>query len=249
MATVFPNIAHCTYKNSFLQRVLVEFQYESISSQKSNLLSNVWEKYFGQIITEKQRSDFFSVEGTRIKKQDESVRILLQQGICILQVEIEHYKSFNDSILSYVELLKSFLSEINCSLIKVTIRKINLWPFNIKEGKELTPNAVLKTILSNNLLNNKDKKKLFDDIDNIYTLSLKENDTCVEIKFGYLQMSSDIELSRVVLDTSAIIDFNPPVNTQELTRTKFDELNHLLFNVYHWCVNPMIINLMKGDSK
>ena len=155
---------------------------------------------------------------------------------------------------TFLESGEKFLDLIRVEeLQKLSIRKINMWPYKNLTGNNTAKEVLLRKIFSSDLLegislsSSEDIAQIFWNKDfNNDKEGLQEK---VSIKFGFIsknknEATNNLPPNIIILDTT-IERTDTEKNTVIDTLT---QMNQTLFDAYHWCVNQNIIHLMEGKE-
>lgn len=247
----FAFVPHKQYNNTFLQSVLLEFNFKPISnSDKDSDFRSRLENYlystFGLKLQENTEALFWK-EGISISRKDNISRWVFSNGCVIANIGVKDYVSFVDSILPQAFKMRTFLLKV-MQIDKVEdlhVRKINVWQFHTNNGKDFKVEDIRKSVFSNNLLREKTNCELDEyekSIQNFKKIKFTSNSYDVLIRHLYKRNSTFFSL---FLDTESILKDKIEINNIE---NKLIELNDILFNTFHWCVNKPIISIMEETN-
>ena len=244
----FTKIEHCIYKNTFLQNTLLNFHFDNIlKDRKEDDIKKDFRKFvekrFGLNIDDSKEQSLSL--GIRIVSSDQSTMLTFQSDRCLIRVGREQYKSFEQSILPLIDVVKDYITNVAKKQIleSFSIRKINVWP--IQTFKDVTlADILLKKIFSSELLS-----------DDSFNAQLPENrgvtnwqkekqfcidDAILKLKYGF--NCKDDRNILIILDT--VIE---TTTSSELDKINFTHYDEIMFDSYHWAVNSDIVNLMQKD--
>lgn len=238
------------YANTFLQNVLVEWSYtvqnDSISLKDTNEF--LYEKFHLKLATPQVS---FPIT---ISSKDNSINLYFGNEAVRLRVRVNAYKGF-ESLHSFLEFGKDFLALMQINEVqKLIIRKVNMWPYKNLRGNNTAKEVILRKIFSTDLLEGISLPSSEDISQIFWTKNFdNSNDECqekVNIKFGFLlnneELPNNLPKDIIVLDTT--IERNATIRRDAILDV-LSQMNQILFDSYHWCVNQNIIDLMKEDLK
>lgn len=246
----FVNKDYRIYPITFLQNVIVECYYTSsgkVNEEKRNKLLGFFKESFN--ITLPQDALTLPVA---IVAKGHAVNMSFGFDAFKLRVGVKEYKGFN-TFNSLLEGGLDFLNILQVPMINsLKIKKINIWPYEIPEGRNTGKDILLQKIFSKDLLSGSKlnfsqnenltqwmNEKVFspEELDGINSLSLK---------YGFLSGEKSNKGS-IILDS--VIEHKEIVELSKVNQVLID-VNQVLFDAYNWSVNPKIIEFMerKGEG-
>lgn len=253
----FEFIAHTprkVYKNTFLQNVFISVRFDKINRNSiPNDFYEKWDKYIRTTFNNLEpQSDFFD-NPVSISREDGVFTIFLSNGLVGAVIGAKDYRSFVDNVLPQLYKLRTFLKDvlnspkINC----LSVRKVNIWQFNSNDKITINQEKLRKSIFSSLFLNKKANGKLDEDekrIPFMHKYNWVDDDTKnqVIVRTIFLPRRHDGAFAQI-LDTEAL--FCEKDITLEQLEGKSIELNDILYDLYHWCVNTRILDIMEDNNK
>lgn len=244
----FKQMPHIVYANTFLQNVLVEWTYcseiKDIDIEKTN-----------NFLLEKFNLRLNPVEvhlPINISSKTQPIKLSFGEKIFKLNIKVSAYRGFA-SLHSFVTFGEEFMNLMQVNEVqRLAIRKINAWPYKNVRGVNTPKEIILKKIFSKELLEGIDLHPSGNASPIFWNKEFRNtsNKEKVDVKFGSLlseaNLLSDLSNDIIILDT--LVERNVNLETNFILNT-LDQMNQVLFDVFHWSVTPSIIDIMKGDMQ
>lgn len=235
------------YKNTFLQRVLVKFDFNPIDSKNEKAINIKWIQYVGNNFNKLHPTSCFCDRTVKISRNDGLCSFIYNRSSITAIIGAKNYRSFIDDVIPIIYKMKVFLKtvvEVD-RVNSITVRKINIWQFNANKKQNVVANEVSKSIFSKDFLKTKSteiKDENEKKIQNFRRYEWKEGDReCIARTVFYPKNENGNVIQ--ILDTEAItlktILFN---DIEEETQC----LNNILYEFYFWSVNDAIVKFMEG---
>lgn len=246
----FEHKEHEVYANTFLQSIGVEYHYGSKSK-------GIRPESINRFMKDKFKLDIdFSKMSfpINISSKDHLVKMSFGETVFKLQVKVNAYAGFS-TLYPFLETGKNFMSLIKEDNVKkLAIRKINMWPYKNVRGANTAKEIILKKIFSKELLEGINAASLGNTSsvmwDKVFENKNDDIQEKINIKFGFLfpenNLLNDVPDDILILDTS--IEQDVDLDSASIINS-LKEMNQVLFDAYHWSVNPSIIDIMKGGNK
>lgn len=240
----FDTVERKIYPRTFLITVFVVLNYNKVL-EPNDVIARIpafLKDYFNLEIspTEEEFNSGFAING-----QNHS--FLFSRGSLGVKSVGTNYVSFKETMTPLVYLLTSFLKNVLTitSLDCIKIRKVNILNAKEKDGILVSEDQLIKDFLSPEL---ESRALPIDDDQELYNAHEFEGITDnnpFDIRFGFHQgktpdgdrfvglvLDETISKSSVMLDTldEALI-----------------EINDIIFNMFHWSVNPNVLALMDKE--
>lgn len=248
MAFPFKEAECKLFKNTFLQSVIITYRFEKLDSE---LFDDAFERRmkdylcgnFGLTIEKSIKNGPISITSS-----DKSVSYVLSDEFVAVKVNAKNYKSFGNSVIQYNDALKLFIRNVLQieSVVSLSLRKINIWPFRNDSEEEIDQNELWNKILSKDILQiaqvEEDSKfagsRIFEG---------EDKDISVKIRLVPVNATEDGKQMNYVVDIETALS---PTFGVELKRTreKLRNLNQKLYDAFIWAINPKIISLMEGKD-
>lgn len=247
MAYPFEHKERKVYANTFLQNVLVEWYYTSITGdlEQDCIKHFLAEKFKIQIECGKDLQYPIIVSS---KAKD--VQLFFDKDVFKLNVRVNLYKGF-DSLISLLEYGFDYLKLNHIRDIhRCLIRKIDVFPFQNVSGNNTSNETLLSKIFSKDLL-----EGISVSSNNAFQSFWSKNfnrevdSENVNIKFGFQR--KHIDLSDKQIENSMVLDFSVDRNKDisfDMIEKNLLEMNQILYNAFHWSVNQDIIDIMEGGN-
>lgn len=248
MAFPFKEAECKLFKNTFLQSVIITYRYEKLDSDS-----------FDEAFERRMRDFLCGNFGLTIEKSikngpisiissDKVVSYILSDEFAAVKVNAKNYKSFGNSVVQYNSALKHFMIDVLQleSVESLSLRKINIWPFQNDSGKEINQDELWEKILSKDIIQtarvDKDSRFVGSRI-----VEEEEKDVSVKIRMIPVNAAEDGKQMNYVVDIETT---QSPAFGVELkgTREKLRNLNQKLYDAFIWAINPKIISLMEGKD-
>lgn len=247
MAFPFKEAECKLFKNTFLQSVIITYRYEKVDSDS-------FDEAFERRMRDFLCGNFGLTIGKSIKNgpisitsSDKSVSYMLSDEFVAVKVNAKNYKSFGISVAQYEEVMKKFAKEVlQLKVISsLSLRKINIWPFENNSGQEVNQDEIWNKILSNDILQvaKADSSSRFP---GARVFVGNDMDLSVLIRLVPVDASADKKQINFVVDIETIHTSAMGVSLIG-TKDKLNKLNQKLYNAFIWAVNPGIIKLMEGE--
>lgn len=244
----FTKTKYRQYKHTFLQNVMVSFNFDSTVevSVADDSFADYSKAFFGL-----EKSGTLS-KAISISRKDNAQSFLFAHNHAEIFMNGQKYEGFSDTAIPMIFKMRKFFNDVVRveKINSVSIRKINVW--NIKKnGKDdINPQEVMKLILSQNLLSELSNENLNDEeraIPNFLKSEWKEDQRLVTIRTALIPpASTKDEFYHLLLDTQA---FEIPTDgyTVDEVSGKLLDLNSIMFYAYHWCVSEEVLTVMNKE--
>lgn len=244
----FPEVKYRLYKNTFLQNVMVTFEFLSANNERTNAAFVDYLKSFFEI----EAKDSSLINGVTISKKDMSVSLSFSTNKAAIHLNGQKYVGFSDTAIPQVFKLRNFFTKVMnvTTLQSISIRKVNVW--NIKQDirNAVRVEDAYKAIFSDNLINALSNVGLSEEeraIPNFQKAYWKVNTAELIVRTALLPPSkTKDQFCHLILDTEII---DKPTNGYKVENVASDmmDLNSTLYDAFHWCVCNDIINLMSKE--
>lgn len=248
----FESTALQHYENTFLQRVAVVFSYPELKKENvSDDFSVEFRKFlsvnFGLQIGDEQENAFWN-DSIRLTRNDESMVWMLGSSQIMVMLGTKDYQTFVDSVLPAVYKMRKFVEKVlgQNAVTELRIRKINIWQFETDNNNKLTFDKIRSSVLSTDLLNLKTNTYLEESekpLQNFKKILYKDGNDELYLRHFVNTIN---KATLLYLDTER-------VHIESVHLDKIEdalmEMNKELYDAYHWCVSPQIIEIMKGECK
>lgn len=245
MAFPFKEAECKLFKNTFLQSVIITYRFEKLDSDsfddaferrmKDYLCGN-----FGLTIEKSIKNGPISITSS-----DKSVSYVLSDEFVAVKVNAKNYKSFGISVAQYEEILKKFVKDVLQlkSVSSLSLRKINIWPFENNSGQTVNQDNLWGKILSDGIIqvakadstSRFPGSRIFEETD---------KDLSVQIRLVPVNASEDERRINFVVDIETILSSAMGVSFIG-TKNTLNRLNKTLYDAFIWTINPEIIKLME----
>ena len=248
----FKPIRYRQYRNTFLQNVIVSFEFTP-STKKEDILKDLFHDYVQSFFGIDTKGGDISKEMCNISKKDMSQIFLFSNGKASILLSGKQYETFSDTAIPQIFKLRSFFTKVMevYSLKNVSIRKINVWDFKNSDKKEVDVDEVKDLVFSPGLLmdlstENLEKQEM--EIPNFSKCSYSQNDEQIDIRTALLPPTSKDDFSHLILDTLGVVNPGEGIKVEEMADVLMD-LNSYLFYSYHWSVSDYVLNVMNEENK
>lgn len=247
MALPFEHVEHKVYKNTFLQSVFVDLQFSYSDDYQDDRYKSHFEeflsKYFAITLNEYQPDKFIHIRNNTNKSE-----IIFGSNHAISMIPHDGYVSFEESAQPQARKLRLFIEEVPERKVvdKLSIRKINAWQLNDVPDKPDFDKEIFNQFFTSNFITSKttaDLDKNEEKIPNIKKYFFSDKDISITIRTALVPLNDSKKTLNLILDTEATMESALPIETKQIA-TCLANLNDVLFNAFHWCVNKEIISLM-----
>ena len=235
-------VPHKIYDVTFLERVIVKINFNAEVDDKYEVLKQFFQDNFN-LELDSEKFELFKIKFLRISGNNGVISLKFSKSFIQIRLERDFYRSFEESMIPYLNAIYSLMAKINGSIEKISIKKVNLWPVDMSENADYYD--VLKKIFNSNLTDNLPEEKPEE-----FALSIPnktgEDKHSLVITFGFVRNSVDDQLPTAILDIEGICEYIDKLDSKNIEST-FKEINQDIFNVYHWAVTDQVINVMNGN--
>ena len=234
---------HQVYKRTFLQNTFVELRFLPQFSEDRLWLKKVRSfvaNYFHLDIGDNHNFQ----EELILTNKDDDIAFRLATDSVEVRVGRKRYKSFSISVMPHIYLLKSYIQQVVQTdvVTSIGVRKINLWPISADAKETINDEQLYQAIFSNPFMQIETEKMVVDGLEfDIVQYEHKET----SLNLGRA-INNEPSQRVVILNSRAEAQQTTPTSINDM-EAKMEELDGILFEAYHWCVNENIINLMKEN--
>ena len=252
MAFDFGQYSRKEYKNTFLQNVLFTIHFDEIASSLINdEVMTKWKDYVCVNFNNIDIPPALLHKPISISRKDGALTYIFINGEVGVAVGAKGYRTFVDNVIPQIFKLIKFLNcvlSITC-VKSVSVRKINIWQFNTQEKGDVKQDDIIANIFSEKFISAK-TNGLFDEeekkIQYLKKYEWIDGDKKAIARTVFMPRRQDGTFAQV-LDTELILQQQELIPTESLMDISI-QLNDDLYNLYHWCVNDRIIELMLGED-
>lgn len=246
----FEQVKYQQYRNTFLQNVLIAFDFGPSNESPANIdvaFKEYAQSFFGLTIT---GDNSITSSPCSVSKKDMTQSFLFSNKLVSIQIAGKEYKSFSDTAIPQVFKLRHFFSKvlkIN-SFTKVGIRKVNVWNFKNKNNENVDLNEVKQLIFSQQLRADLSSSDLNDEerkIPNFEKCQYQNKNTIINIRTALLPPGPQDEYHHLILDILGELTSND-INVENVVDFLMD-LNSEIFDSYHWSISPYVIDVMNKE--
>lgn len=244
----FTKTKYCQYKHTFLQNVMVSFNFDSTVevSVADDSFADYLKAFFGL-----EKSGTLS-KTISISRKDNAQSFLFAHNHAEIFMNGQKYEGFSDTAIPMIFKMRKFFNDVVRveKINSVSIRKINVWNIKRNGKDDINPQEVMKLILSQNLLSELSNENLNDEeraIPHFLKSEWKEDQRLVTVRTSLIPpASTKDEFYHLLLDTQA---FEIPTDgyTVDEVSGRLLDLNSIMFYAYHWCVSEEVLTVMNKE--
>ena len=241
---------YCQYRNTFLQKVTIGFDFapSGVEKSKLNALFNEYVQSFFGVTSD---GDLTSITCS-VSKNDQSLSFDFCDHSAVINLSGRNYVGFSDTAIPQIFKLRDFFNKVvQIENFKRTgIRKLNV--FNIKtNGKEQVDEIqVMKAIFSEELNSKLSNDNLDGEEQNakVKKCILKSGNKTITIRTALMPPSRPNDLFyHLLLDTLGEIENEDGITVEEVSELLMD-FNKDIYDCFHWCVNDRVKQVMQQSD-
>ena len=236
------------YRNTFLQDVIVGFEFKPSTVEKSVLNAN-FKNYIMGFFGVDCNSDI-TTSVCNITKKDLSLIFDFSDHNASVRLSAKDYVRFSETVLPQVFKLREFFNKVVKveKFTQIGIRKLNV--FNIKTNgtESVDHKVILQSLFSKEFIANLSDNNLSEEectVPNLKKCIFKTDDNSITIRTALLPPSRpDDSFHHLLLDTLGELHPADGVKFESVAEELID-FNKVLYDCYHWCVNDSVKNVMQ----
>lgn len=240
-----PNVDHTVYDKSFLDKIVVKINHSvKFDSSNNNAIVDLLKNKYSLLLSE-QEKNLLEYKTLRLKDENNGLHIKISDSFVQIVLDGRSYFSFKDSLLAHIEGFLHCIFQMGGDINKFSIEKVNLWPIKIlnTEGEKGLIDWV-KKIFSNPLVENLNNHYVKDNLKAELTLNSK-SDSCIDIlSYGWLRNGYKVLF---ILNNEGICSDTNMLSQDQIFET-ITLINQRLFDIFHWGVSDLIINIMSNKK-
>ncbi|MEI3055034.1 MAG: TIGR04255 family protein [Phocaeicola plebeius] len=248
--SAFKSIPYKQYRNTFLQNIFVTLHFEPSSSDED--LFRRFDDYT-QMFFQTDGSKDILHDGAVLTKKDGSLSFVFTKDMVQFTFDGSKYINYVDSILPQLSKIQRYVKKVilRDNIKEITIRKINSWYFQEAKNKPINYNDIQNIIFNKQLQEALSTEQLTEEEKSIPEFKKaiwKESDSTIEIRTAFISIPGKKDFYRLILDSEYSYK---PINTLRLEEVEpqCKAMNKKMFDVFHWCVTPKVIELMDKIGK
>lgn len=240
------------YRNTFLQNVIIGFEYTPSRVDKSELNA-----HFNDYV-----QSFFSVNSDgdittgmcSVSKNDQSVSFDFSDRSAVIHLSGKNYVGFSDTAIPQIFKLRIFFNKVVKidKFTKTGIRKLNVFNIKANTNEQVDEFQVMKAIFSEELNNSLSSENLDKEEKNakVKKCIFKSESKTITIRAALLPPSQPNDIFyHLLLDTLGEVENGEGISVDEVPELLMD-FNKDLYDCYHWCVNEGVKQVMlQSDDK
>lgn len=244
MAYPFKPVEHQVYRNTFLKDVRVAVSLFPVKAEavKKAQLQSFFSRFEGADI---DVADFLVKKNINVISSDRDVEFIFTMDYVEAKLNTPFYSSF-EAAIPYWQVILDYLDAMGVKQIEgLMVRKYSEFSFRCNHA-DFRIKDVMEEVFSSELMSKIPQFTSFKDL-NSFEKTWSETDSDSEstfnVVFGFKRADTDIKDDHLTLVTS--VEKNGGSMKKDAFFNTIKEYNEVLYNAFHWCVKPEIINSMK----
>lgn len=229
------------YNRTFLYKVEARFHYTSAAPDFNRRLADFVAEQFG-VTFPLGRIDAMALAPLRFNQPDEIVKVKVTDDFVEVAFKHEGYTSFGESLMPVLEPFARFFAETSSTLYNLSLRKTNLFVY---EPDADTTLDYVRTKIFSVAFNATDPADLEPAKDGEWHQYLHMDDPQSGIDLHVFAVIEHIPEndSHMGASLQTLTKINTQIEPHELAQ-RFAVMNGILYQAFHWAINPDIIRLM-----
>lgn len=233
---------HKVFGKTFLGHVIVQIHHDAkFTAENFMICKSFFEDKYGLVLDDELYA-LLEYKTLRFSDSTKNLNVKMSDGFIQISMDGNVYVSFRDSLLAHVMNFAGLIDKLGCKIKKISIEKINVFPTELQSEESHV--EAIKDIFSINLL-----ETLPQECDpNVYKKGIKVDgdgfDGVLFLSFGWMRDNDEPLKFAIILDSEAICENNDGITFREIDKV-LSNMNQSLFDLYHWSVSDMVIEMMQ----